>query len=324
MMSEQVEAVVIIGSGPAGFTAALYTARAELKPLLFEGSGFTDANRGNLAGGQLMTTTEVENFPGFPGGVMGPEMMELFKQQAERFGTRCLMEDVVAVDLTTRPFTVKGEERAVKAHAIIIATGATARRLGIAGEESFWMKGISACAVCDGALPLFRNKPLAVIGGGDSACEEALFLTKYASKVYLLVRRDVLRASKIMGQRVVEHAKIEVLWNTQAQEAVGDDLLAGLRLINGQSGETRSIDVSGLFYAVGHKPNSDLFRGVVEMNDVGYIQTQPNSSYTNIPGVFACGDVQDATYRQAITAAGSGCMAALDAERWLGSEGLID
>ncbi|MCA9523590.1 MAG: thioredoxin-disulfide reductase [Myxococcales bacterium] len=322
MMSDTIEKLVIIGSGPAGYTAALYAARAELAPLVFEGSGFTEQNQGNIAGGQLMTTTDVENFPGFPDGILGPELMNLFKRQAERFGAKCVMEDVIAVDLASRPFTVTSETQTVKAHAIIISTGATAKRLHVKGEDRLWMKGISACAVCDGALPIFREKPLAVIGGGDSACEEATFLTKYASRVYMLVRRDEMRASKIMAKRVEENPKIEILWNTVAEEALGETVLEVLRVVNKTSGETRDLKVSGLFYAIGHKPNTDLFVDQLKMNEVGYLVTKPDTTYTDVEGVFACGDVKDPVYRQAVTAAGSGCQAALDAERWLGANGI--
>ncbi|KAI9355649.1 hypothetical protein DFJ73DRAFT_657910 [Zopfochytrium polystomum] len=314
--------VVVVGSGPAGHTAAIYLARANLNPVMYE--GFLAA--GIAAGGQLTTTTDVENFPGFPAGIGGSELMELMKKQSEKFGTTVVTETISKVDFKSRPFKVwregaEDEEQAILADSIVIATGATAKRMFIKGEDTFWQSGISACAVCDGAVPIFRNKPLAVVGGGDSASEEATFLTKYASKVYVLVRRDKLRASKVMGDRLLKHPKIEVLWNTVPVEAKGDRVLKQLVVKNTVTGEESALDVNGLFYAIGHKPNTDVFVGQVELHDTGYIKTFPHdgvpSTYTSVEGVFACGDVQDHTYRQAITAAGSGCMAALDCERWL-------
>lgn len=314
-----IQKVVIIGSGPAGYTAAIYAARANLSPLLFE--GFMS---GGSPGGQLMTTTDVENYPGFPEGVMGPELMDLFKRQAERFGTQIISEDVKSVDLKQYPFIVQATSKKVLAHSVIIATGATAKRLDIegAGDEQLWQKGVSACAVCDGAAPIFRNRPLFVIGGGDSAVEEAIFLTKYASRVYIVHRRDQLRASKIMAERAMKHPKIEILWNSAIEKVTGDNLVQGVLLKNIETGETEEREAGGVFFAIGHQPNTEFLQGVLKTNAVGYILVEPGSTRTSIEGVFACGDVQDPTYRQAVTAAGSGCMAALDAERWLSEKGI--
>jgi len=311
--------VVIIGSGPAGYTAAIYAARANLSPVLFE--GFMS---GGSPGGQLMTTTDVENYPGFPDGVMGPVLMDLFRRQAERFGTKIFSEDVEWVDLSRRPFLVHGASREVEAHALIIATGATAKRLDIegAGDGEFWQKGVSACAVCDGAAPIFRNKALFVIGGGDSAVEEAIFLTKYASRVYIVHRRDELRASKIMAERALKHPKIEILWNSAIDKVMGDQIVGSVLLKNLQNGSSKEMEAGGVFFAIGHQPNTAFLNGQIATNEVGYITVEAGSSRTSVTGVFACGDVQDPTYRQAITAAGSGCMAALDAERWLSEEGI--
>jgi len=309
-----IENVIIIGSGPAAHTAAIYVARANLTPLLFEGM----MAGGVAAGGQLTTTTDIENFPGFPEGMNGYDLMLKMKDQSVRWGTRVESQTIERVNLSVRPFEVfpEGVTEPVKAHTLIIATGATAKRLGIKGEETYWNKGISACAVCDGALPIFRNKPLVVIGGGDTAAEEATFLTKFASKVYLLVRRDILRASKAMQARVFNDPKIEVLWNTQAIEAVGEDKLTGVRVVNTTGVET-VITASGLFYAIGHVPNTSFLNGQLTTDETGYLVTDPRSTATNVEGVFAAGDVQDKIYRQAITAAGTGCMAALEAERYL-------
>lgn len=315
-------AVCIIGSGPAAHTAAIYTSRAELHPILFEG---WMAN-GIAAGGQLTTTTDVENFPGFPSGITGLEITEKFKEQSIRFGTRIFSETVSKVDFSKRPFKVYTDEKEVDADSIIVATGAVAKRLDFKGsgeEDGFWNMGISACAVCDGAAPIFRNRPLAVIGGGDSAMEEATFLTKYATKVYIIHRRDEFRASKIMQKRVSQNPKIEVLWNTVATEAFGNErgLLAGLKLKNIISGEVTQLDVSGLFFAIGHEPATKFLDGQLETDAEGYVVTKPGTTQTSISGVFAAGDVQDKKWRQAITAAGTGCMAALEAEHFLQEHG---
>ena len=314
-----VEHVVIIGSGPAGHTAALYTSRANLKPVMFE--GFI---AGGIPGGQLMTTTEVENYPGFPEGIQGPELMETFRKQSLRFGTRIVTDDVTNVDVKAKPFTVASSERTVRTHALIIATGATAKRLNLPGERTLWNKGMSACAVCDGALPIFRNKALVVVGGGDSACEESTFLTKFASKVHLIHRRDQLRASKIMQERVFKNPKIEVIWNTVVEDVLGKDVVSAVRLKDVKTNATRELPCGGLFYAIGFTPNTAIFKGQLEMDELGYLITKPDSTITSVPGVFACGDVQDKKYRQAVTAAGSGCMAALEGERWLLDQGLSD
>ena len=317
MPSPAIENVVIIGSGPAGYTAAIYAARANLKPFLFEGY-----QMGGLPGGQLMTTTEVENFPGFPDGITGPQLMAQMKAQALRWGTEMIMEDVTKVDLSRRPFMVKSGDCTIQTHSIIIATGATAKRLNLPSENDFWSKGISACAICDGAMPLFRGEALAVVGGGDSAAEEAVYLTKYASQVHLLVRRDTLRASKAMQDRVLKHSKIKVHWNTETMNAYGDTLLQGLRIRHTQTKKISELPVCGLFYAIGHTPNTQLFKGQLALDDRGYIAVEPGSVATSVGGVFAAGDVQDHEYRQAVTAAGTGCMAALAAERWLTANNL--
>ena len=306
------EHVVIIGSGPAGHAAAIYTARASLKPVMFEGFA-----AGGIPGGQLMTTTEVENYPGFPQGIQGPELMEAFRKQSLRFGTRLFTEDVTRMDVSKSPFTVASAEREVTAHAVILATGATAKRLHLPGEPRLWNQGISACAVCDGALPVFRGKALVVVGGGDSAAEESTFLTKFASKVYLIHRRNELRASKIMQERVLKHPKIDVLWNTVVVDVLGDDAVSAVRLKDVTTNQERDLACGGLFYAIGFTPNTALFAGQLQLDTDGYLITAPGSTRTSVPGVFACGDVQDKRYRQAVTAAGSGCMAALDCERWL-------
>ena len=310
------EHVVIIGSGPAGHTAAIYAARANLQPVMFEGY-----IAGGIPGGQLMTTTEVENYPGFPQGIQGPELMDAFRKQSLRFGARLFTEDVTRVDLSTRPLTVASAERELTTHALIIATGATAKRLHLPGESRLWNKGISACAVCDGALPIFRGKELVVIGGGDSAAEESMYLTKFASKVYLVHRRDQLRASKIMADRVLKHPKIEVIWNAVVNDVLGDQQVTGVTLKDVLTNQERRLACHGLFYAIGFTPNTSLFTGQLEVDTDGYLITRPDSTRTSVDGVFACGDVQDKKYRQAITAAGSGCMAAIDCERWLASMG---
>jgi len=277
---------------------------------------------GGVPGGQLMITTEVENYPGFPDGIQGPALMEALRKQSLRFGTRIFTEDVTRVELTRRPFTVASAERTLTTHVLIIATGASARQLGLPGEKTLWNKGISACAVCDGALPIFRNKVLVVVGGGDSACEESTFLTKFASKVYLVHRRDQLRASKIMQERVFRNAKIEVLWDTVLTDVLGGDVVSAVRLKHVKTKQERELACGGLFYAIGFTPNTSLFVGQLELDAQGYIITKSGSTHTSVPGVFACGDVQDKKYRQAVTAAGNGCMAAMDAERWLAEQGL--
>lgn len=310
--------VVIIGSGPAGHTAAIYAARANLEPMMFEGF------MSGVAGGQLMTTTDVENYPGFPEGILGPKMMDDFKKQALRFGTKILTEDVKSVDLSKHPFEVQGSKTSVLADSVIISTGATAKRLDIEGarDGQFWQKGVTACAICDGAAPIFRDKHLYVIGGGDSAVEEAIFLTKYGSKVFIVHRRDELRASKIMAQRAIDHPNIELLWSSVIEEVKGDNIVKSILLKDLKSGKVTEREAAGVFFAIGHKPNTDFLNGQLELNETGYILVKPGTSYTNIEGVFAAGDVQDHVYRQAVTAAGSGCMAAIDAERWLSGKGL--
>jgi thioredoxin reductase (NADPH) len=312
-VSDTVERVVIIGSGPAGHTAAIYAARANLTPLMFE--GFMAG--GVAAGGQLTTTTEVENFPGFPEGVDGTELMNRMREQSARFGTRIETETVEKVDFSARPFVITTSERTVKAQTVIVATGATAKRLFLPGEDRLWQNGISACAVCDGALPIFRNKPLVVIGGGDTAAEEASYLTKFASKVYVVHRRDELRASKIMAKRLIENPKVEMVWNSVAEECLGEKFLTGVRIKNLVSGESRVLEAAGLFYAIGHVPNTAYLGGQLALDETGYVVTRPGTTQTSVEGVFACGDVQDKVWRQAITAAGTGCMAALEAERFL-------
>jgi thioredoxin reductase (NADPH) len=269
------------------------------------------------AGGQLTTTTDVENYPGFPEGIGGMELMQRFRKQSERFGTRIVTETVESADLSNRPFRLKTDSRELSARCLIIATGATARRLGLPGEEQLWQKGISACAVCDGALPIFRDKPLVVIGGGDSAMEEAGHLSKYGSRVYVVHRRDALRASRIMQKRVFDNPKIEILWNAVAVSANGTDQLESVTLQDVNTAETRVVECAGLFYAIGHKPNTEFLNGQLETDSTGYIVTRPDSTRTSVEGVFACGDVQDRVWRQAITAAGTGCMAALEAEKFL-------
>ena len=307
--------VVIIGSGPAGHTAAIYAARACLEPLMLE--GFMAG--GVPAGGQLTTTTEVENYPGFPNGVDGITLMMNMREQSINNGAEILTETVSEIDLSKRPFSMKTDQgNAFEAETVIIATGATAKRLGLPGEETYWSKGMSACAVCDGGLPIYRGKPLVVIGGGDSACEEANYLTKFASQVHMLVRRDVFRASKAMANRTLNNEKITVHWNTEAEKVEGDgNQVTHVVVKNSETGELTQIDAGGLFYAIGHKPNVDFLNGQLELDELGYIITKPGSPETSIEGVFACGDVQDHKWRQAITAAGSGCMAALSAEHFI-------
>ena len=345
------ERVVIIGSGPAGWSAAIYAARASLEPVVFEGAQ-TEDNRmkGTLPLGQLSLTTEVENYPGFPAGdvapflksalpeanvpyrgknsphgITGPELMELMRQQAKNFGTRVITDDIVSVDLSVRPFRLKSlEGQELEAHTVIIATGARANYLGLPSEDAFKNRGVSACAVCDGALPRFRNKPLFVIGGGDSAMEEASYLTKFASTVFLVHRRDEFRASKIMAQRVLENPKITVKWSSAIEEVLGNDNdgVTGVRLKNLKSGEIETMEAAGMFCAIGHTPNTDFLNGQLATDDKGYVVwTEKFRTITSVDGVFAAGDVADSNYRQAITSAGTGCMAALDAERWLALHG---
>ncbi|MBI2473719.1 thioredoxin-disulfide reductase [Candidatus Uhrbacteria bacterium] len=309
-----VENVVIIGSGPAGYTAAIYAARADMKPLLFEGQRL-----GGQPGGQLMLTTEVENFPGFPEGLMGPEMMDKFKKQAQRFETRIVSEDVTQVDFSIRPFKLTAGGKDVFARTVIICTGAQAMWIGVPGEEQYQGHGVSACATCDGFF--FKDKEILVVGGGDSALEESLFLTRFASGVTIIHRRDQLRASKIMQERAMKNPKIRFVWNTEVQEVLGDATkMTGVRVLNNQTNQTSEIKADGLFVAIGHKPNTQIFEGQIELDQKGYIVTKSGSTATNIEGVFAGGDVADHVYRQAITAAGTGCMAALDAERWLAGQ----
>jgi len=300
------EKVLIIGSGPAGLTAAIYAARADLDPLMIEGME---------RGGQLMLTTEVENYPGFPEGIMGPELMDGMRKQAERFGTRIVSSDVTKVDLSERPFKVWVGSDLYEANSLIISTGASARWLGIEGESRLRGYGVSACATCDGFF--FRDREIAIVGGGDSAMEEALFLTKFASKVTILHRRDEFRASKIMAQRAIDHPKIEVLWNTTIEEVLGDDLVTGLRVKNVLTDEASVLPVEGFFLAIGHDPNTKIFQDQLDLDDSGYISTEQGSTRTSVEGVFAAGDVVDHYYQQAVTAAGMGCQAAIDVEHWL-------
>ena len=312
-----VENLVIVGSGPAGYTAAIYAARANLNPLLV--TGF---QRGGIPGGQLMTTTHVENFPGFPDGVLGPDLMDLMKAQATRWGTRLLEADADRIDLSQRPYRIEVEGRIVETQSVIIATGASANRLGLPNEVRFWSKGISACAICDGATPQFRNEELAVVGGGDSACEEAVYLTKYGSRVHLLVRSDRLRASAAMSDRVQANPQISVHWNTEVSDVQGDDWLNSLQLRRRDSGVDEQLAVRGMFYAIGHTPNTELVRNQLDCDQTGYLITKPGRPETSMDGVFAAGDVADGEWRQGVTAAGSGCQAALAAERWLSHHNL--
>jgi len=319
MSNPTVENLVIIGSGPAGYTAGLYAARANLKPVMFEGF-----QAGGVPGGQLMTTSDVENYPGFPEGITGPKLMQDMKAQAKRWGTEIYTEDVVYADLKQRPFTIRSQEREVKAHSVIIATGANAKRLHLPNEDKFWNIGISACAICDGANPMFKGNHVVVIGGGDSAAEEAVYVTKYCDMVHLLVRRDQMRASKTMQDRVLNHPKVTVHWNTEAVDVYGQEggFLEGVKIINNQTGEQSNLPARGLFYAIGHTPNTKLFQGQLDLDDVGYIITKPDSVETSLEGVYAAGDVQDHEFRQAVTAAGTGCQAAMLAERWLSANEL--
>jgi thioredoxin reductase (NADPH) len=315
------ENLVIVGSGPAGYTAAIYAARANLRPVVI--TGFQD---GGIPGGQLMTTTHVENFPGFPDGILGPELMDRLKAQAVRWGTRLVEADAERIDLSQRPFRIDADGQTIQAQAVILATGASANRLGLPSEARFWNAGISACAICDGATPQFRQVELAVVGGGDSACEEAVYLTKYGSRVHLIVRSDRLRASKAMADRVLANPAIQVHWNRQIRDCSGGDWLEAIELVdpNGDpnGGASEHLPVRGLFYAIGHTPNTRLVRDQLQVDAKGYVITQPGRPDTSIEGVYAAGDVADAEWRQGITAAGSGCQAALAAERWLTHHGL--
>ncbi|NRA07561.1 MAG: thioredoxin-disulfide reductase [Myxococcales bacterium] len=303
--------VVIVGSGPAGYTAAIYAARAELSPQVVAGLTF---------GGQLMLTTDVENYPGFPDGVTGPELMELFQKQAERFGSEVLLEDATRVELREHPFRVETDSRSFSADCVILATGASAKWLGLASEERLQNRGVSACATCDGAL--YRDKAMAVVGGGDTAMEEALFLTRFATRVSVVHRRDSLRASKIMQERALAHDKIDFVWNRVVVEVLGEDFVTGVVVEDPEGGERSTLPVEALFVAIGHEPNTQLFADQIEVDETGYVRVEAGSTRTSLEGVFACGDAMDPHYRQAVTAAGSGCMAAIEAERWLAARGL--
>ncbi|MAN87384.1 MAG: thioredoxin-disulfide reductase [Algoriphagus sp.] len=308
-MSQEIERVkvLIIGSGPAGYTAAIYASRAGLNPILYTGG---------QPGGQLTITTDVENYPGYPDGIMGPEMMEDFRKQAERFGTKVRYGMVTDVDFSVKPHVVTVDDQVkVLADTVIISTGASAKWLGLESENRLNGKGVSACAVCDGFF--FRGQEVAIVGAGDTACEEASYLANICSKVYMLVRRGEMRASQIMQKRVMNNPKIEILWNTETDEILGEDEVTGVRILDNITGEKREIKISGFFVAIGHQPNTEVFKKFIHMDDAGYIKTIPGSTRTNVEGVFACGDAQDNIYRQAVTAAGTGCMAALDAERFL-------
>jgi len=325
--SGSVEKLVIIGSGPAGWTAAIYAARANLSPLVYEGA-ISEENRllGTLPLGQLNLTTEVENYPGFPRGIMGPDLMIAMREQAERYGSRIITEDIVSADLSQRPFLLTDSTGAtVQAHSIILSTGASANYLGLESENKFKNMGVSACAVCDGALPRFRNKPLIVVGGGDSACEEGTYLTKFASAVHLIHRRDKLRASPVMADRLLSHTKVKPVWNSAVEEVLGDDErgMTAVRIRNLKTGARHTIESPGMFVAIGHTPNTRFLNGQLKTDDKGFIiLSDPARSTTAIEGVFAAGDVCDPIYKQAVTAAGSGCKAALDAERWLAAKGI--
>ncbi len=312
--------LIIIGSGPAAYTAAIYAARANLKPYIFEGF------MSGPIGGQLMTTTDVDNFPGFPSGILGPKLMENMKEQAMKFGSSCLTEDVLKVDFSKKPYLIEGSRTEFQVNSVIIATGATAKRLDIKGarEGEFWQKGVTACAICDGAAPIFRDKFLYVIGGGDSAVEEAVFLTKYAEKVFIVHRRDEFRASKIMAERAKNHPKVEVLWNSEVIEILGDDIVKQVILLNNKTNKKETKDAGGVFFAIGHTPNTSFLNNQLELETNGYIKVTKGSTKTAIDGIFAAGDVQDHIYRQAITAAGSGCMAALETEKYLLEQGHIN
>lgn len=309
--------VVIIGSGPSGLTAAIYAARAELQPVVFE--GFI---KGGQAGGQLMTTTEIENFPGFSNGLMGPELITEMRKQAVKFGAEMILEDVDSIDMSSKPFTISNSTRTLATHSVIIATGASAKILDHPTIKEFWGKGVSACATCDGALPVFRNQTIAVIGGGDTALEEATFLTKFASKVLLIHRRDEFRGSKAMQKKVFNNSKIEIIFDSVLDSVYGKNFVEGVKLKNVKTGEINDYLCKGLFMAIGHKPNTDFLNNALDTDEKGYIKVKSPSTYTSIEGAFACGDVTDPHYRQAITAAGSGCSAAIDVERWLSDQDL--
>lgn len=316
-MTAESRRLVIIGSGPAGYTAALYAARAELEPLLLAGSGL-DPDIG-LPGGQLMLTTDVENYPGFPEGVSGYEMMDLFRRQAERFGTEIHQLDATSVDLSSRPFAVSAGGNTFRADSVIVATGARARWLGLPSEKEFMNRGVSACATCDGAL--YRGKEMAVVGGGDTAMEEALFLTRFATTVHVIHRRDTLRASKIMANRAMENPRVRFVWDSAVEEVLGNqEGVTDLRLRNLKTGRESRLPVGALFIAIGHVPNTEIFTGALDLDDRGYVVVTPGATTTSVEGVFACGDVMDPTYRQAVTAAGTGCMAAIACERWLAEQ----
>jgi thioredoxin reductase (NADPH) len=322
-----IEKIVIIGSGPAAWTCAIYAARANLHPLVYEGA-ISEENRlrGTLPLGQLNRTTEVENYPGFPTGVQGPELMVAMREQAEHYGTRIITEDVEAVDLSRRPFSLKDSAgQTVEAHALVVATGASANYLGLESEEHYKNRGVSACAVCDGALPRFRNKPLVVVGGGDSAAEEGNYLTKFASTLHLVHRRDSLRASKVMAKRLLSNPKVKPAWDSAVDEVLGNDEhgMTHVRLKNLKTGHKHEIEAAGMFVAIGHTPNTNFLKGQLELDAHGFVALkEPQRSLTSVEGVFAAGDVADPMYKQAITAAGMGCKAALDAERWLAAQGI--
>ncbi|MBC6368066.1 thioredoxin-disulfide reductase [Algoriphagus sp. AK58] len=311
-MNQEIERVkvLIIGSGPAGYTAAIYAARAGMKPVLYTGG---------QPGGQLTITTDVENYPGYPDGIMGPEMMEDFRKQAERFGTEVRYGLVTKVDFSNRPHVITvDDQKIIHAETVIISTGASAKWLGLESETRLNGRGVSACAVCDGFF--FRGQDVAIVGAGDTACEEASYLANICSKVYMIVRRDEMRASQIMQNRVKNNPKIEILWNSETEEILGDQEVTGVKILNNKTGEIREISISGFFVAIGHQPNTEIFKDFIHMDSAGYIKTIPGTTKTNVEGVFACGDAQDNVYRQAVTAAGTGCMAALDAERFLAAQ----
>jgi len=303
--------VLIVGSGPAGYTAAIYAARAGLEPVVLGGL---------VSGGQLMITTDVENYPGFPESVTGPDVMERFRKQAERFGSKVLAEDAVRIDVSARPFRAETDRAVFTGDSLIVATGASARWLGLESETRLTNRGVSACATCDGAL--FRDKPMAVVGGGDTAMEEALFLTRFATRVTVIHRRGELRASKIMQERALASDKIDFFWNSVVEDVLGEDAVSGVRVRNVETGESTDLSVEALFVAIGHRPNTELLVGQLDLDDTGYVVTQLGSTRTSVEGVFACGDVMDSVYRQAVTAAGTGCMSAIDAERWLAEQGI--